>query len=257
MGYTNNINGDKCIGCGLCVSDCPGFHLQVEDKKAKVGGGLCIGCGHCYAICPNEAISIAEYDSSNTHEVVPFTNFDSEEFLKAIRSRRTMRKFVDKEIEQEKIDKIIEAGRYSPTGANAQDVAFTILGSKQKDAEKICVSLFRFGVNSAKLVSKNLKSMNIDDNFFFKGAPLVILVSAKSKLNGGLASGYMEMMAATMGVGTLYSGFFETCFAISPKLRRLVKLPKGHELVSCMVFGYPKVKYKRTAPRNKASVRVL
>ena len=257
MGYTIKINEEKCIGCGLCVSDCPAFHIAIEDKKATVQQNMCIGCGHCFAICPKEAVAIDEYDLSQSEKVVPFTSFDSEEFLKAIKSRRTMRQFADKAIEQEVIDKILEAGRYSPTGANAQDVAFTILGSKQNDAEKICVSLFRFGVGAAQKFSKELAGMKIDDNFFFKKSPLVILVSAKSNLNGGLASAYMEMMAATLGVGTLYSGFFESCYRLSPKLRRLIKLPKNHKLVSCMVFGYPKVKYQRTAPRNKAQVRGL
>ena len=257
MAYSVNINIEKCIGCGLCASDCPASHLVIKDKKASIQNNVCIGCGHCYAICPKEAIIIDGYDYSNIHEVVPFTNFDSEEFLKAIHSRRTIRKFADKEISKEDVDKILDAGRYSPTGANAQDVAFTILGSKQDEIEKICVKLFRFGVNSAKKFSKGLSGINIDDKFFFKGSKLVVLVSAKSKLNGGLAAGYMEMMAATLGIGTLYSGFFETCFALSPKLRRIIKLPKGHDLCACMVFGYPKVKYQRTAPRNKANVREL
>ena len=257
MGYTINIDREKCIGCGLCAKDCPAQHFSIDEKKATTNSSLCIGCGHCFAICPNGAIDIPEYDTKDVHDVVPFTNFDSEEFLKAIHSRRTIRQFQDKEIEKENIDKIIDAGRFSPTGANAQDVAFTILGSKQDEIEKACVNLFRFGVNTAKTFVKGIRNINIDDKFFFKGSKLVILVSAKSKLNGGLAAAYMEMMAATLGIGTLYSGFFETCFSLSPKVRRLIKLPKGYELCTCMVFGYPKVKYKRTVPRNKANVRQL
>ena len=257
MGYTIQIDKEKCIGCGLCESDCPAFHIEINEKKARIRENMCIGCGHCFAICPKAAITIDEYDLSQVEDVVSFESFDSEQFLKAIKSRRTMRQFKDKEIEKDKLDKILEAGRYSPTGANAQDVVFTILGSKQDEAEKICVSLFRFGVGTAQKFSKELSNMVIDDNFFFKKAKTVILVSSKSHINGPLACGYMEMMAATMGIGTLYSGFFETCFALSPKLRRLIKLPKGHQLSACMVLGYPKVKYQRTAPRNKAVVREL
>ena len=77
MGYTIQIDKEKCIGCGLCESDCPAFHIKVEDKKAIVQQNMCIGCGHCFAICPKEAITIPEYDSSQVESVFPFTNFDS------------------------------------------------------------------------------------------------------------------------------------------------------------------------------------
>ena len=30
------ISHDKCIGCGMCVRDCPAYNLGLKDKKAVV-----------------------------------------------------------------------------------------------------------------------------------------------------------------------------------------------------------------------------
>ena len=33
---TYKVNKEKCIGCGLCVADCPGGTEMADDGKAKV-----------------------------------------------------------------------------------------------------------------------------------------------------------------------------------------------------------------------------
>lgn len=190
-------------------------------------------------------------------ELVDMAEFDSQRLLQAMKSRRTIRQFQSREVEQEKVDMILEAGRYCPTGSNMQDVAYTILGSRQDEAEAICVNLFRKGTGAAGKFSAFLRSMQIDDHFFFKGAPLVIVVSGKSRNNAGLASSYMEIMAESLGLGVLYSGFFVACTAFSRKLKDMLKLPAGHKVVTCMVIGYPKVKYHRIPGRKAAAVTKL
>lgn len=250
------IDETKCIGCSLCVKDCPNSYLYLENGKAHTGESGCIECGHCYAICPQGAVSMTNYDCSE-EKAVPMSELDSTALLQAMRSRRTIRQFTKKQVEQEKIDQILEAGRYSPTGANAQNVAFTILGSKQNDAEAICVDLFRKGKKLASGFVPFLKRIEITDSFFFKGAPLVIVVSSKSNVNAGLASAYMEIMAESLGLGVLYSGFFVVCTKLSGKLKKLLQLPKEHKVVSCIIIGYPAVKYQRIVPRKEVNARTL
>ena len=250
------IDEAKCVGCSMCVKDCPNAHLYVEKGKARPREDGCIECGHCYAICPQGAVSMANYDCKE-EAAVPMSELDSGTLLKAMRSRRTIRQFTKQPVEPEKIQQILEAGRYSPTGANAQNVAFTILGSMQADAEALCVKLFRKGKKLGSRFVPFLKRIEIPDSFFFKGAPLVIVVSSKSPVNAGLASAYMEIMAESLGLGVLYSGFFVACTKLSGKLRKLLQLPKGHKVVSCIVIGYPAVKYQRIAPRRAISARTL
>lgn len=250
------IDNEKCVGCGQCVRDCVAGFLEIKDGKAVTHEKGCIACGHCYAVCPAGAVSMPDYEIAE-ESTTAFTEIDSEVLLRAMKSRRSIRQFKAQSIEQEKIDMIIEAGRYAPTGSNAQDVAFTILGSKQDEIETQCVELFRKGASLASPLYAGLKNMKIDDRFFFKGAPLVIVVSAKSAINAGLAASYMETMAASLGLGVLYSGFFVICTALNAKVKKALELPTGNKVQACMVIGYPDVNYKRIPPRNPAKVKVL
>ena len=251
------IDGQKCAGCGLCASDCPNRCLFLEGGKARLrDNARCIECGHCFAICPESAVTIEGCESAGG-PAVSMTEIESAAFLEAIKSRRSIRNFEARPVEEEKISAILEAGRYAPTGANAQNVAYTILGGKQAEAERICVDIFRKGKRLAAPLSSFLKSIEITDDFFFKGAPLVIVVSSKNSLNAGLASAYMELMANSLGLGVLYSGFFTACVRLSRKLKGLLQLPEGHEAVSCMVIGYTGNKYRRIPPRKPLQARRL
>ncbi|MBQ9531876.1 MAG: nitroreductase family protein [Eubacterium sp.] len=250
------IDTSKCVGCGKCVKDCVASALFLENKKAKLREG-CIECGHCFAICPTGAVDMPEYDKEGCVEVTSMTDIDSDILLQAMKSRRTIRQYKNTPVEQEKIDKILEAGRYAPTGSNSQNVAFTILGSKKEQLEKECVKLFRTGVGIGSKFSASLKNTNINDTFFFKGAPLVIVVSAHNTVNGTLASAYMEIMANSLGLGVLYSGFFCACTKINPKIKAMLSLPKGHKAVTCMIIGYPDVEYQRIAPRKQHEIKKL
>ena len=124
------INEEKCIGCSLCVSDCPNACICMEKGKARFGGSGCIECGHCYAVCPQGAVRMADYECED-EPVVPMTEIDSDTLLSAMKSRRTIRRFTDQAVEEDKIQKILEAGRYCPTGGNSQNVSYTILGNRQ------------------------------------------------------------------------------------------------------------------------------
>ncbi len=50
------VDNDKCIACGLCISlGCPAIY-KLEDGKAAINELLCVGCDMCAQICPVDAI---------------------------------------------------------------------------------------------------------------------------------------------------------------------------------------------------------
>ena len=50
--------------------------------------------------------------------------------LKAIKTRRSTRRFSDKPVELEKLDKIVSAGRFAPSGGNSQTCHFIVIRNK-------------------------------------------------------------------------------------------------------------------------------
>jgi nitroreductase len=51
--------------------------------------------------------------------------------LKVIKQRRSIRDFSDKEIEQEKLDIILESARLAPSATNSQDWFFYVVKSRR------------------------------------------------------------------------------------------------------------------------------
>lgn len=251
------IDAAKCVGCAKCVDDCPGAHLYIENGKAQARSSGCIECGHCFAICPMGAVDMSNYYTNSCGPVVSMTEFDPQKLLAAMRSRRSIRRFKPEAVSDGALDMILEAGRSAPTAKNAQDIAYTVLGSQQEAIERECVGIFRRAQKLASPVSDAVSKMEITDNFFFKGAPLVIVVSSRSEVDASLASSYMELMAESLGLGVLYSGFFIVCTKLSAKLRGMLRLPDGHKAITCLVVGHPDVEYQRTVPRKSLRKTVL
>ena len=267
------VDKDKCIGCGLCVTDCFPKDIELVDGKARFNNVTCIKCGHCIAICPTNAVSIEEYDMN---EVL---DYDKEKFsiepdtlLNFIKFRRSVRQFKQKQVEEEKIIKIIEAGRFTETGGNSQDVSYTVLRENLGEVRELTLKSLndmgehllanmtpktrvyrRYAKMWVQMYKDYCENPNSPDLIFFK-APAVIVISSNLPVNGALAASNMALMANALGLGTVFSGFFTKAVNDTKELRELAQIKRNKEVVACMMLGYPKVSYKRTVPRKLADI---
>ena len=220
------VDKEKCIGCGLCVKDCLVKDIEIVDKKANIKNETCMKCGHCIAICPKEAVSTDLYnmDDVKNYNKEEF-ELDADKLLNFIKYRRSVRHFKNKDVEIDKISKIIEVGRFTQTGGNLQDVSYVVVKENMHDAFK-----------------ENPKQ---NDMLFFN-APAVIIVAANSDVNGALASSNMELMTNALGLGTFFSGFLVRAASYNKNILDYLGIEEGKKIVTCMPVGYPDVKYSRT-----------
>jgi len=267
------VNAENCIGCGQCVKDCFPKDIELVDGIAKINNISCMECGHCIAVCPRNAVSADEYnmeDVKNYNEEKFSVNADN--LLNFIKFRRTIRQFKNKEVEEDKIANIIEAGRFTQTGSNMQDVSYIVvregldklksltLESLKKMGEAILANssqettLFkRYAAMWIKMYEEYQEDPNGNDRLFFN-APAAIIVTANSQVNGALASSNMELMTNALGLGTFFSGFLVRAAQGNKKIMDFLGVKDGKQIVTCMIIGYPNVKYVRTVPRKKADI---
>ncbi|WP_053985075.1 nitroreductase family protein [Niameybacter massiliensis] len=270
------VDKNKCIACTQCIKDCPVHVIGLEEGKAVIHNEGCTECGHCVAICPVDAVST---DTYNMDEVLPYNKdtftVGADNLLNFIKFRRSVRKFKDKEVEQDKVLKIIDAGRFTQTSRNSQDVSYIVVSEKLNELKALAYESLK---QKGEAILANLtpetehlkryanlwihsyneyqKDPSKNDSLFFN-APLAILVTSPTPINGGLASTNMELMVNALGLGTFYSGFFLHATQDNEAILELLGLQDSKRLISCLVIGYPDVSYKRTAPRKNAQITWL
>ncbi len=258
------VNHARCIGCGMCARDCPLKAFQLTNGKSSMMLDSCLECGHCVAVCPQGAISMSEYDMT---EVIPYecgsSDISPEAFLKHMKLRRTVRQFENTAVSRAVIERIIEAGRFSPTGLNRQNVRFAVMENPEEKIEPEAIRqvswLFRAAVAAGRLVKLPLspEQSELSCGFFFHGAPAVIFVISEDPVNAALAAAHMETMAEAEGLGVLYAGLFAKAVRFSGKLRKRLRIAGKERLVAALAIGYPAVHYLRSAPRKKARTEWL
>jgi len=150
--------------------------------------------------------------------------------LDLILSRRSIRSYENKDISEEILQQILEAGRQAPSAANRQPIRFVVV----KDHD----------------ILKNLCDNLI--NRFVKYAPVAIVGCAdiKSLLTGKwavvdttIAMQNMVIAAWTLGVGSCWIGACK-----EEKVKELLKIPDKWKVVALVTLGYPAEQPK---PRKK------
>ena len=155
-------------------------------------------------------------------------------FLDLVKQRRSVRNFLDRPVEREKIMTCIEAARLAPSACNSQPWKFIVVDDTQL-RDRICKKAF--GVFHFF-------------NSFLKTAPvIVVIVSEKSKfiarlggriqntkyylLDIGIAGEHLVLQAQELGLGTCWLGWFR-----EKALKSILGVPKGRKIDVMIAMGY-------------------
>jgi len=286
------IDEDRCTLCDLCIPVCVRRILEEREGTVRVTDSTqCILCGHCKAICPEDA---PQLPSLNTEEFIPVPRQEDlpqpEQLMALFRSRRSIRIFQLKAVEKEKIERIIQAGRFAPTGGNRQPLQYVVLHSAERiqtirtmaiealvgQAKKIESAIERTRKRDEPLPVKyqlrqfyaprwremaDLQKQGIDRLFFH--APVLIichfspLESATPDADPGLSAMQMVLMAEAFKLGTCFCGFLVFAIEESPELRRALQIPKDHRVPLSFMVGHPDVTFSQLVSRKPARVHWL
>ena len=176
------------------------------------------------------------------------------EVIKNIMARRSVRKYLDKPVEHNKLEAIAQAGINAPSAMNRQNWAVRII-----EDQKLIADI------SEVYKQENPGMVERDKNFknMFRNAPNLICVCAPTDgrfdLDAGLLGENMMLTAQSLGLGTcIQTGpvrFLLTNDKAKFFLERL-DIPEGYKLLYVIAVGYPD-EAPDAKPRDASKVKFI
>lgn len=159
------------------------------------------------------------------------------DFLELVEERYSCRSFSTKEVEKEKIEKILKAAKLAPTARNLQPQRILVLTRKEQlEKLKGCTS---YGWNASVIMiifydkSVSYKRDKYDNKEF-------------GDIDGSIVATHMMLEAQSLGLGTTYIGSFDP-----DKLIEIYKVPQNLIPVAILPIGYPSEEAKPSKLHSK------
>lgn len=154
--------------------------------------------------------------------------------LDIIRHRRSIRRYLDKPVEREKIMLCLEAARLAPSACNSQPWKFIVVDDRQLK-DRLCRAAFS-GIYSV--------------GSFAKKAPVIVaVVSEKAKfiarvgglfrgtrfylIDIGIATEHFVLQAEELGLGTCWLGWFN-----EGAVKSILNVPRDRKIDALLALGY-------------------
>jgi nitroreductase len=154
--------------------------------------------------------------------------------MDAIKKRRSVRHYLPDPIEDDKLQRILEAGRLAPSSMNHQNWRFVVVRSKDHRQELVEVARGQKFVGDAPVV---IAACATDPTTKMGcGEPSYAIDLA-------IAVDHMTLVAAEEGLGTCWVGNFD-----QEKASRLLKVPAPAKVVFLLPVGYSA---KESGPRPR------
>jgi nitroreductase len=163
-----------------------------------------------------------------------------------VSGRRSIRRYLPKPVEREKIEICLEAARLAPSAENAQTWRFLVIDDPALKA--------RFAGEAFTGIYGMTK--------FAAEAPALVLILAKPDvlahrigkqiqditfflIDAGIAGEHFVLQAEELGLGTCWIGWFSV-----RKARKFFKIPRKYRIVSLLALGYYDKKPSREQKRK-------
>ncbi len=151
------------------------------------------------------------------------------EVLEAIKSRRSIRKYKDEPIVEEKIRKLLEAARLAPSAANKQNWKFIIISNEATRKRLVAACNNQSFVSNASHIITGV----VDPALKWHQVDLAI------------AFEHIVLEAVELGLGTCWIGAFN-----EENVKKILKIPQDKKVVALLTVGYPD-EFPPTRPRKE------
>jgi nitroreductase len=200
-----------------------------------------------------------------------------EALLELVKRRRSIRAFTEEPVSDEVVEKIIEAARWAPSGANSQPWEFIVIrDQKTKDQMAMWARELQEITHQAELTRpEELRwpsAARPVSDAVFKTSPVLILVvgdprvsesfplltyAERQEMNliSALASAFlcMTLAATSLGLGSHWTSLVASAYP-SVMIRDLLGIPDGYRIYDMLGLGYPAMEPRPRLVRDRQAM---
>lgn len=162
------------------------------------------------------------------------------DLYEAIKSRYSVRSYLNKPVEQEKLDRILDAARLAPSGSNRQPWKFVVVRDAETRKRLVGACCDQGFVGQAPVVIAAMGLM--PDRVMRCGVP-------GDPVDVAIALEHVSLAATAEGLGTCWIGAFH-----QDQLRAVLGVPRHVKVVGVMTLGYPA---DRARPKTRKSIKEI
>lgn len=160
--------------------------------------------------------------------------------LDCIKSRRSIRSFKSKEVEDEKINEILDSAKYAPSAGNLQARDFIVVKDKKIKEKLSFASCGQIFISTAPVVfvvcADKSKASRYGERAVFYS-----LCDCCASIENMMLSGHY------LGIGSCWVGAFD-----EPEVKKILNIPESIKVCALVPMGYPDGNPK--APDKKISL---
>lgn len=156
--------------------------------------------------------------------------------LSAIQGRRSIRQYSARPVKDEKLGKVLEAARLSPSASNRQSWKFVVIRDDKTRAKLAEAAGKQAFVGQAPVI---IVACGTDPD------GIMMCGQHRHSIDLSIATAYMILEAYEQGLGTCWLGSFD-----EKKIRDILDIPEGVRIVAVTPLGYP-AEEPAARPRKK------
>lgn len=156
--------------------------------------------------------------------------------MEAIKARRSIRSYLDKPVEEEKLKRILEAGRLAPSASNRQEWRYIVVKDKAMREKLMLAAKGQKFVLEAPVV---LVACAVTDEHKMTCGQLCYPIDTAISLD------HISLKAVEEGLGTCWIGAF-----YEDQVKKILSIPDEVRVVELMILGYPKIFPAPTSRKN-------
>jgi len=145
--------------------------------------------------------------------------------IDAIKTRKSIRSFLDKPVEEDKLKTVLEAGRLAPSAANRQEWRFLVIREPETRKRIAMAAGRQTFVGEAPIV---IAACAEADNKVMRCGQLSYPIDVAITLD------HMTLAAVELGLGTCWIGNFD-----EQLVKKILSIPDGICVVQLLPLGYP------------------